>query len=302
MRYLTAMGIGATIGVVAYYVVRKFEKKEVLVEETIITSTKETVSEESEEPIVTEMVSEPVVQDPTVVDKLTIKLDDLVVETEAKNRTLKETILHYTTESNAQMLDKVQQIVEYLKDEDIYHDPRIGETTKAKTIDELCQVMNVKNNKLKKTYEQELENTKNTILVKSTRKLSKIVFLPEEIQSRDKSNNIAFTRTLRLSHVEDARNRIDGITKQFTLNSLKILEKDYVQLLFNLVNMHKDLLKLGRVLPTIHNVTPSINVIADDVYSLNKKKYLDYLEDHVSAEEYEFITKYDKSLEFGTRK
>lgn len=302
MRYLTAMGIGATIGVVAYYVVRKFEKKEVLVEETIITSTKETVSEESEEPIVTEMVSEPVVQDPTVVDKVTIKLDDLVVETEAKNRTLKETILHYTTESNAQMLDKVQQIVEYLKDEDIYHDPRIGETTKAKTIDELCQVMNVKNNKLKKTYEQELENTKNTILVKSTRKLSKIVFLPEEIQSRDKSNNIAFTRTLRLSHVEDARNRIDGITKQFTLNSLKILEKDYVQLLFNLVNMHKDLLKLGRVLPTIHNVTPSINVIADDVYSLNKKKYLDYLEDHVSAEEYEFITKYDKSLEFGTRK
>lgn len=225
--------------------------------------------------------------------------ESLIIK-ESKDLTLTETISKYTNEGNMEMVSKINELTQYLKENNIYTDPTVGEVEVPKTIDDLCKHVTSINNKIKQRYDEELDYAKKSILSKSTRKYSKVIYLPESIQSSSNFSNVAFTRVIRLTHVNEARSRINRLTRRFTIQTMKVLENDWFQILYNVVEMHRDLNKLDILIPRVTNIYPSVNVIADTEFNNdNRKAYLRHLENTLSEDEYLFCTKYDKELEYS---
>lgn len=290
MKNLTAIGVGAALGLVAYYIVRKFEVKTKSSKD--FSRVKSGVTKLKSTEVKTEKEDAKEVKEVEV----TATVQE---EKKAKDRTLSETYASYSQEQNDEMAEKVNEVIAYLEEHGIYADPKVGELKEHKSISDICHLVTRANNQLKHEFDKALELTRNTLLTKSTRKIVRLIPLPEEIQSKDtNANNISIYRTIRLRHIDEARSRIDRITRKFTMTSLMILEKDYFQLLYNLVVMHRDLLTLKELLPTLDNVNPSVNVISDDGYNHNRKKFLQYMELNLTPEEYRYLSVRDKSLLF----
>lgn len=297
MNKIIAVNVGIVIGLVGSYIHTKISNRNRVIKRTKTKPVKETKTSNKE----TKETTVSVVTETEKKVTTTNLEEEEVVEKEAKDKTVTETISDYTNSGNLLMVIKVQQTMEYMRSNDIYHDPKDNEQDEEKTISELCYIMSKKNNEIKEMYQKELNVMKNAILIKSTRKHTKLVHLPESLKGIQSSDNIAFVRTVKLSHINEAIARIDRITKRYINCSMKIQEKDYFVLLFNLTKMNKELVKIGPLLPTINNVYPSVNVIAEDKFNMNKEAFYKYLKSTMSEKEYLFCTKYDKSLTFDEK-
>lgn len=219
---------------------------------------------------------------------------------EAKDRTLTETLAVYESEDNQEMVEKIKETITYLEEKELYKAPLKTEQTVDLSIDHLCKKVAETNKELIILSHKELDELRSKLWNKSTRKLTYLVPLPEELCDESRESNTAFTRTIKLNHIKDANKRIENINKIYTKTSLKILEKDYFQLLYNIVNMHKNLSMMRVIMPSIGNMNPSINVISDTVYSpKNKVDYLNYLKSKMTEKEFEFCKRYRKELEFN---